>query len=85
MYSFPPESLSWKPKENKIDFYNKAKKVLNSYKFAQYGMQIMKLMNSAFFSAHKVLIGVLMKFILCNIVCVMSLGVFFMSVGLIAH
>lgn len=28
MYSLPPESLFWKPKENEIDFYNKAKKSL---------------------------------------------------------
>lgn len=34
MYSLPPESLSWKPQEDKMDFYNKAKKVLNSSKFA---------------------------------------------------
>lgn len=33
MYSLPPESLSWKQKE-KGGFYNEAKEVINSCKFA---------------------------------------------------
>lgn len=69
MHSFPPESLSWNPKENKMDFYNKAKKVLNSYKFAKYRMQIMCLTNSASSSAHKVLTGVLVTVTFCSTAC----------------
>lgn len=34
MYSLPPAVLSWKPKANQMDFYDKARKVLNSYRFA---------------------------------------------------
>lgn len=54
MYSLPPESLSWKPKRMKW-MNGKPKKFLILLSLPIHRMQIMCLMNSASFSAHKVL------------------------------
>lgn len=75
MYSLPPESLSWKPKENEMDFYNKAKKVLNSFKFAN----IQDTYN-VFNELCSESIGMMMKFIFWNVVCLRRLQFFFISI-----
>lgn len=72
MYSLPPESLSWKPKWNEIDFYNKAKKGLISFKFAN-----IQDTYSVFNELCSESIGMMMKFIFWAVVCLRRWGIFF--------